>query len=99
MKKSNIRLEATELSDELKFAMINMMKYMVSNDWFSEVSNNEAFHWLSSGTGLSVDFIEYLVGDQSLYDEKFKAGRIANPFKEYEEQKPKDKRLKSDLIR
>ena len=98
MKNSSKKFEGCEIPKELEIAMVNMMKYMVTNDWYNTVSNEEAFYWLSSGTGLSVSFIEKLIGDQSLYDEKFKAGRVANPFKEIEETKIKNKD-KSDLFR
>lgn len=53
MKNRKLIYEGKEVSKDIQKAMISMMKYMVSNDWYGEVSFDELSPWLSSGTGLS----------------------------------------------
>ena len=88
MKNRKLIYEGKEVSKDNQKAMISMMKYMVSNDWYGEVSFDELSPWLSSGTGLSKKFIRELIGNEKLYDERYKAGMIGNPFCE-SEPKPK----------
>lgn len=88
MKNRKLKYEGKEVPEGIQKAMISMMKYMVSNDWYGEVSFDELSPWLSSGTGLSKKFIRELISNEKLYDERYKAGMIGNPFCE-SEPKPK----------
>lgn len=93
--KKQLIYKGTKIPKEIQQAMINMMKYMVSNDWYGEVSFEEFGPWLSSGTGLTKEFLKDLIGDEKLYDDRYKAGLLGNPFCETE---PKPK-LRDDRYR
>ena len=95
MENKKLTYEGREIPKGIQQAMISMMKYMVSNDWYGEVDFEEFGPWLSSGTGLSKEVLKELIGNENLYDEKYKAGLIGNPFHETE---PKPK-LRDDRYR
>lgn len=93
-----IKFKGQDIPKEIRTAIVEMMKFMVSNDWAGDVPFEEISYWLSSGTGLSQSFIKDLVGDEKLYDEKYKAGMKSNPFKEYDAKNVKSLK-KDELIR
>ncbi len=71
-----------EVPHEMKAAMISMMKYIVSNEWCCSISNEDVYPSLSNGTGLSVDEIAEIVGNEKLYDSRYIMGVRGNPFNE-----------------
>lgn len=95
MENKKLTYEGREIPKEIQQAMISMMKYMVSNDWYGEVSFEEFGPWLSNGTGLSEKFFQELIGNEKIYDERYKTGLLGNPFCE---SKPKT-RLKENRYR
>lgn len=95
MENKKLIYEGKEIPKGIHRAMVNMIKYMVSNDWYEEVSFEELSPWLCSGTGLSKKFLKELLGNEKLYDDRYIAGLLGNPFCETE---PKPK-LRDDRYR
>lgn len=79
-KKNLDTIDFSKMPDKLKNAIVNLMKFAVSNNWLSNAGNEYTIPWLAHGMGLTEEMVQDIVKDQQLYDERFHAGRIGNPF-------------------
>lgn len=69
-----------ELSDEWKHAFVNMVKYMVTNEWGQNQNRKEIYRWMSNGTGIPESVLRSLLDNEKLFDKSYLAWSVDNPF-------------------